>query len=186
LFTLLAINSPSTLPGNHSPTGVFSGFFMEDIMIKPPPGDLTICPYCGSHTHFVPSALVYGRNTGNIVLACTSCNAYSACHEGTMIPKGTLANPVLRELRRKTHGVFDPIWRKDGIACRSIAYKALARLLQLPEVQIGWLDEQQCIRVINKKERLRNLAEQLQAKHDGRIANLLGSIRHVAERALHH
>jgi hypothetical protein len=73
---------------------------------------------------------------------CRDCDAYVGCHNNSVIPKGTLANKELRELRIKCHEIIDPIWRYQGIK-RKVLYKALSRWWG-GEFHIGWLREDDC------------------------------------------
>ena len=70
--------------------------------------------------------MIYGRNCGTSYKCyyCEPCNAYVGCHKNSRKPLGTLANKELRELRIRTHEIFDPLW-KSGKMTRSEAYKML-------------------------------------------------------------
>ena len=103
-----------------------------------------LCPYCGSEAVLTSSKEVYGgRDYGKIYL-CRPCDAYVGVHKGTDRPLGTPANAELRELRKKAHAAFDPIWQHrletkrahDRSYTRYMArggrYKALAELMGIP------------------------------------------------------
>ncbi|MEB3190449.1 MAG: zinc-finger-containing protein [Snowella sp.] len=107
-----------------------------------------ICPYCKRESQFVDSSIIYGKSYGMIYL-CSNCDAYVGCHNGTNKAKGTLANKELRELRKKAHECFDPLW-KNGSQSRSSAYKWLSKQLNIPfsKTHIAMFNEEQCKKVI--------------------------------------
>ena len=111
-----------------------------------------ICPYCNKPAQLVSSTVVYGRGRdyGNIWLCrCLPELAYVGVHAITGEPLGRLANKELRELKKKAHSMFDPLW-KFGKMTRTEAYAWLStRLgLSLAECHIGMFDEETCRRVI--------------------------------------
>jgi hypothetical protein len=110
-----------------------------------------ICPYCGEVAEFCSSARVYyGKHYGDIYLCeCLPEKAYVGVHKGTERPKGTLANKELRELRKKVHAVFDPIW-KEKRKTRSKAYKWLANEMKIntKKCHIGMFNIEQCKQAI--------------------------------------
>lgn len=112
-----------------------------------PPGDHSKCPYCGSPTSIEDSKRVYGTSYGMILLcsAYPKCDSFVGIHRDTDIPKGTLANNVLRRYRKQAHGVFDVMWR-EGSMHRRQAYQQLAKILGVPPAQahIGWCNAEQC------------------------------------------
>lgn len=102
------------------------------------------CPYCTKRAEYVDSAEVYPRSYGMMYL-CRDCNAYVSVHAGTDKPKGTLAKAPLRELRKKVHGAFDPLWQQGGMN-RKAAYGWLAKCLNIKTSQchIALFDEARC------------------------------------------
>ena len=124
--------------------------------------EIVVCPYCSTNAEFVSSKAVYnGRDFGMIYL-CRPCQAYCGVHKGTAKPFGRLANAELREWRKKTHAVFDPIWefrigsknRKGKVMkkaqAKSVVYKKLAELLEIESVDchIGMFDIATCKQLV--------------------------------------
>jgi len=118
-----------------------------------------ICPYCGKPAEFVDSNLVYGRSFGMIYL-CAPCDARVGVKKGTDIPIGTLADALLREHRKLTHAVFDPLWKSRQMT-RSKAYLWLSRRMGLNTLQchIGKFNVEQCQKAI-QLVRSRNLGNE--------------------------
>ena len=110
------------------------------------------CPYCQAPAEIRDSAIVYnGRSYGPIWL-CSNyprCDAYVGTHPGTEKPLGRLANPELREWKKRAHSMFDPIW-KNGSMKRPQAYKWLSDKMGIPrdECHIGMFDIDQCREVV--------------------------------------
>ncbi|MNP36420.1 hypothetical protein D3C76_1298080 [compost metagenome] len=105
----------------------------------------TSCPYCSSSVVFTSNAEVYGKEYGNgRCYKCTSCDAYVGVHTGTDIPLGRLANRELRELKKKCHTLFDPVWKLNKNIKREQAYGRLANVLGIPhaECHFGWFDRE--------------------------------------------
>lgn len=111
-----------------------------------------ICPYCGKRAEYIDSASIYhGRSYGMIYL-CRACDAYVGVHDGTDIPKGSLANAELRYWRRLAHAAFDPMWQSGRFYHRrNAAYSWLAEKMELPKesTHIGMFDTLACKKVIN-------------------------------------
>ncbi len=84
------------------------------------------CPYCGSPAILKDTSYVYGHHSsGGMVYVCShypACDSYVGVHQGTSLPKGSLANPTLRKKRIQAHQIFDQLWRK-GIFSREEAYQ---------------------------------------------------------------
>lgn len=106
------------------------------------------CPYCGTESQYVDSALVYGKSYGMIYL-CHPCNAWVGVHKGTDKALGRLANSILREWKKAAHSSFDRLWR-SGNMTRPNAYKWLSEQTGLtPEnCHIGMLDVAECKMVV--------------------------------------
>lgn len=71
-----------------------------------------ICPYCMTPAKLVDSAEIYGRSFGNAWVCgqYPACDAYVGVHKATNEPLGRLANPELREAKKRAHAAFDPLW----------------------------------------------------------------------------
>ena len=117
-----------------------------------------ICPYCKSKAKLADSEVIYGRSFGMVWL-CTQwpkCNAYVGVHRATNEPLGRLADPMLREAKKKAHYAFDPLW-KSGSMSRHEAYGLMAELMGIPREQahIGMFDVQQCEDLIGRLQTYR-------------------------------
>lgn len=114
------------------------------------------CPYCLSKVVLRPASFVYpGRKDLNgknfwVCLKYPACDSYVGCHDGTDVPKGTLANRELRELRMEAHYVFDRLW-KDRVMSRGGAYRWLAHRLGIGmgDCHIGMFDKDRCLLAIS-------------------------------------
>ena len=112
----------------------------------------TICRICGADVVFTSNAVIYGKEYGNgKCYKCTNCDAFVGVHDDTVIPLGILATKEERELKKKCHALFDPIWDKDRILHRSHAYNKLAKLLGIPhnECHFGHFDKGMLLRCID-------------------------------------
>ena len=113
------------------------------------------CPYCNNKADFITSKQFYGRDYGSNMYICRPCDAYVGTHGNTDKALGTMAKYELRELRKKAHAAFDPLWRKRKMS-RSKAYKWMQEAMGLTskEAHIGLFDEAKCKLLIQKvKER---------------------------------
>lgn len=119
--------------------------------IKPPK-----CPYCGEIAILKRARDIYGKDTKWIadeyVYVCKSypqCDSYVSTKRGTKIPRGSLANADLRNLRIRTHKVFDQVW-KNGIMSKPEAYRWLGYTFGLNKEQahIGLFSEYLCSELI--------------------------------------
>ncbi len=111
-----------------------------------------ICPYCNCSASLVKGCEIYPHRAElaeQFYWICPQCKAYSGCHKGQGRPRGTLANEELRQLRRKVHWLFDPMWKNTGIK-REDGYVWLARKLNIPLqcCHIGLFDVELCQRAI--------------------------------------
>ena len=107
------------------------------------------CPVCRNPGRLVDSAIVYGgRSYGSIWYCdCVAGGVYVGCHKGTSEPLGTMATAGLRELRKRAHAAFDPLWRdENSTMSRSQAYSWLASRMGIPvdECHIAMFNEEQC------------------------------------------
>ncbi len=127
----------------------------------------TICNLCGGKVILVSNSRIYGKEHGSgKCFLCTKCRAYV----GTHVPNptealGILANPQMREAKKKCHSLFDPHWiaQDKRITSRTAMYKWLAREMRIPveECHFGNFDIDrlhQAYRILwtvkNKKMRL--------------------------------
>jgi len=80
------------------------------------------CPTCNAPAEFLPTSerIYRGRDYGPL-WACVPCDTYVGVHEGTRIPKGTLATKPMREARKTAHIVFDELWLELSSAYPDIA-----------------------------------------------------------------
>jgi hypothetical protein len=109
------------------------------------------CPYCGGRASVKDSRVIYGVSYGNAWICenFPKCDAYVGTHKGTNKPLGRIANKELRELKKRCHELFDPLW-KNGKMSRSGAYMALQRVMGLSgrRAHIGKFDENECRKLI--------------------------------------
>lgn len=109
----------------------------------------TVCPHCNSEVQIVGNEDIYGKPYGEWPWAfrCRSftCDSYVGMHPFTNIPLGTLANPVLREARKRVKARFNPIWQ-GRMTSRRNCYEALARSMNIPpsKCHFGWFNLEQC------------------------------------------
>lgn len=119
------------------------------------------CPYCGALARLLSSSRgIHSRDFGP-VWVCSNhprCNALVGADPKTKQPKGSLAKPPLRRLRRDAYEVFDALWQakqqRDQIGKRAAiraGYGWLAGQLGIPveHCHIGWFDEEACRRVLD-------------------------------------
>ena len=106
------------------------------------------CPYCTKEATWVENKVIYGRNYVKSYMAwwCGDCRAYVGCHQNTKKPLGTMANAELRQWRRNTHTVIDPLW-KSGKYKRSNVYRMLSDAFH-QEIHIGEADVEGCKAII--------------------------------------
>src|ERR1035437_9162470 len=93
------------------------------------------CPYCGSPACLTNRGLAFGSGSCGLVWICTKfpdCDAYVGCHPGTTKPLGSLANPLLRQLRIVAHAAFNSWYKRFGLPRRE-AYNDLAARMGLLE-----------------------------------------------------
>jgi ssDNA-binding Zn-finger/Zn-ribbon topoisomerase 1 len=117
------------------------------------------CPYCGSPIIFRSADGIYKDNSHETMLyACSrypECDAYVRVSPGTKTAIGSMANGVLRALRREAHEHFDRL-HLSGLMTRREAYEWLANMLQAPlsHAHIGHLGEYYCREVIVWSKRM--------------------------------
>lgn len=112
------------------------------------------CPYCGKVAELVGGDVIYPHRpdlSSKRFYSCESCKAYVGTHYKTGEPFGTLANAQLREMRKRAHASFDPIWKGETRrVSRTTAYNWLRGKMGLrrEDCHIGMFTEKQCLRVI--------------------------------------
>lgn len=118
----------------------------------------TECRYCGAECKVANNSEIYGKPFGAWpwLVRCTCCDAYVGLHPYTAIPLGTMARAQLRNARKSTKALFNPLWRGGGMT-RTEAYTWLAGELGIPvnQCHIGWFDEAECnaaMAAINKRK----------------------------------
>lgn len=84
------------------------------------------CPYCRNSAVLQKASFVYGEKAiEDHVYVCInypSCDSYVGVHQGTMKPKGTLADGNLRNKRIQAHKKFSKLWT-SRIITKKQAYK---------------------------------------------------------------
>ena len=117
------------------------------------------CPYCGSPAILKDASYVYGHNSsGGKVYVCShypACDSYVGVHQGTSLPKGSLANRTLRKKRIQAHQIFDQLWRK-GIFSREEAYRWIGDkfCLQARQAHIGNFSDYMCDQLIQEASKV--------------------------------
>lgn len=102
------------------------------------------CLYCAKEAQWIDNALVYGKRYGKSYMCyyCKDCDAYVGCHNNTRTPLGTMANKELRNERKATHAVIDPLW-KSGQYTRGQVYARLQDAFG-EVVHVGESDIERC------------------------------------------
>ncbi len=108
------------------------------------------CPYCKRPTELIDSKEYYsnGKSYGMMYI-CRPCDATIGCHGKGTKPLGSPAKPVLRELRKCCHVIFDKQW-KYGPLNRESAYFELARTMGIStdSAHIGMFREEHCLEML--------------------------------------
>lgn len=108
----------------------------------------TVCNLCGGKVEYIPNKLIYGKSYGSgYCYHCTECDAYVGTHKPR--PKealGILANSEMRDMKKKCHALFDPMWKTS--AQRQTLYVWLAKELgiKIEDCHFGYFD----IETLNK------------------------------------
>ena len=117
-----------------------------------------VCRHCGADVVFTSNAAVYGKKYGNgKCYKCTKCDSYVGVHDGTNVPLGILANMEERELKRKCHVLFDPVWKNNARINRDQAYGRLASVLGIPisKCHFGHFDKNMlyhCLTILKREK----------------------------------
>lgn len=108
-----------------------------------------ICPYCKDKSQYVDSIQIYGKSYGMIYF-CKRCDAWCGVDKNNPTKSlGRLANHELRELKKKAHATFDPLWQ-NLLVSRTNAYRELSEYLGIEKkyTHIGMFSSKTCLRVI--------------------------------------
>lgn len=117
------------------------------------------CPYCGATAVLRDASYIHGdRSRGGLVYVCSrypACDSYVGVHQGTILPKGSLANRELRSKRIQAHKVFDLLWEK-GIFTRDEAYRWMTDKFCLTRSQahIGYFSSYMCDQLILESQKV--------------------------------
>ncbi len=117
------------------------------------------CPYCGSPAILKDASYVYGHHSsGGKVYVCShypACDSYVGVHQGTSLPKGSLANRTLRKKRIQAHQIFDQLWRKGSFS-REEAYRWIGDrfYLQTRQAHIGNFSDYMCDQLIQEASKV--------------------------------
>lgn len=105
--------------------------------------DIVYCPYCNSAAQLKFDHEVYGKSYGNNLYVCDNCEAQISTYGRSIVPKGTLANQKLRELRMSCYNVIQNYIEKNSY---KRMLQKLTELLEIKEVQarISTLNIKQC------------------------------------------
>lgn len=106
------------------------------------------CPYCQGIPELKDSIIIYQKSYGNIWI-CPLCKAYVGCHKGGTVPKGSLCNSEIRQLRRMAHALFDPLWKNKEMS-RGAAYRRMAEYLNvdIDDAHISQINKEQLHKLI--------------------------------------
>jgi len=102
----------------------------------------------------VSSDIIHGKGNfpGKAFLQCimNSDHYVGIDHRGKSY--GSLANKDLRELRKKCHGIFDPLWRGENkrFSAREDAYVWLSKEMNMlkSRTHFGMFNEEMCEKAI--------------------------------------
>ncbi len=113
------------------------------------------CNYCGKPAGLFTGKDVYPHREElheRRFWVCWPCNAWVGSHDkdDKSEPLGMLADEELRNARIAAHEAFDPLW-KNGEMSRDEAYAWLADALGISALKcrIGWMDAEECRRVVS-------------------------------------
>ena len=129
----------------------------------------TTCNICNGNVKLVSNKSIYGREYGSgKCYLCTDCWAYVGTHKPRPTEAlGLLADAEMRDLKKKCHSLFDPLWmgaqEKNRRAVRSMRYGWLARKLGIDReiCHFGYFDTAMLKRALNA------LAQKAQTKTEG-------------------
>lgn len=108
-----------------------------------------LCPYCDNPAVLADSKEVYGGKSYGMIWICRPCRAWCGVHKGSHRPLGTLANGTVRELRKKAHATFDPIWKSKLLTSKQ-AYVRLSEAMgiEFHKCHIGMMQVDECHKAI--------------------------------------
>ena len=125
---------------------------------------VVVCGNCNGKAIYMDNAVLYGKSYGKHPYCwfCPKCEWAVGVHKGTDVPLGTLADKATRELRRRVHDLFDPLWRNTlyrRFPDRDHAYEWLAACMELSDAEchVGMFTLAQCEQAIALLLRFRGL-----------------------------
>lgn len=130
------------------------------------------CPYCGAETEYRSSEGIYQEYTC-MLHVCNDCDAHVGCIPGSDQSMGMLAKKGLRNLRIECHKVYDPLIdakvNQSGVKRKQAQAEGRKWLSSYLDIEIecchiGYFDEEQCRRVIEKCKTFYPTPEQIQAR----------------------
>lgn len=110
------------------------------------------CPQCGGMLY------LQRHRTWGLYYRCSgypTCDVIHSAHQNDGKPMGTPAGKELRQMRRKVHATFDPLWidaKKRGVPdARKLAYRWLGAQVGRDEqtCHVGMFDEETCRRALD-------------------------------------
>ena len=107
---------------------------------------------CGVYAQFVDTKVIYKNSKKSYGMAylCPCCGSYVGCHNGTNIPKGTLADAQTRKYRKYVHYFMEKKWK--GIKNTTEQYQWLSEQMHLPKeiTHIGMFNTEMCKNALAK------------------------------------
>lgn len=111
------------------------------------------CHHCGSpDIRLTTNDIIYGQPVGKwpLVWYCINCEAAVSCHPETEIPIGFMADRHTRQLRKRVHRNFDPLWKGPRSMPREEAYRWLAGKMGIDPCicHVSYFDASMCRRAL--------------------------------------
>lgn len=120
-----------------------------------------ICPYCNCETKLVSGEFIYPDKKHlnprpdfldkSYLVCLINPDHYVGTYDHTGQALGRLADKALRNLKRKGHLAFDPLWKdKKHFKSQKAAYRWLSKKMKLPTelTHFGMFTEEQCAEAI--------------------------------------
>lgn len=128
------------------------------------------CPYCFGYTEFIDSKEVYQESHGFIFI-CRRCESWCTTLPNSDQCAGSLANKELRQLRRKTQELLQPLIERKvryGYERRKVQIKVrewISKILNRPleESHIAMMDIPECNKMIAEIKSLEKTPEEIEA-----------------------
>lgn len=117
------------------------------------------CPYCGQKLVFrTAEEMGIAEEEGINFWACShypECDAYVRTKRYSQVPRGTVANGKLRQLRKATHRIFNQLY-ESGYMTKGDAYLWLSKIMGCTgqQAHIGQFSEYSCQLVIKEAGKL--------------------------------